>query len=1461
MDFAVSCELEKHDCFLDVKSASGDGKLNENTIDSYSNLLTTLGHINGKYCDLQLELDRINDDLNVYYSSSSKEKDEKVRTAKNTQRCIERLLKNFKQQFSDRMDKLQTNINKFEAEINDFAEQIQGEVINRQILMLIEKGQNNKIDLEKYFKQYYNKQRELAQMNWQMPKYFVTGNDGVTMGFNKDGYLVVLFDNYENQTAIVYSKGRVSSVQDTDGNITSFEYGKGKRIKKIITSDGKTYQLFYEKTKGLLTKITDGNGENTYLGYDNYGFLNSVEDNSRFGVQFTYDMYGRVVTVNQTSQIKVVTDNGVEPSTAKQSKTLATVDYHDSHLTTSVTNELGLVTTYNFDILGKVVNMYEGQYSDPEETTRAKSFEYTDNKKSFTISDDISKKNLIADLLEPDEAIVLQGTVDGNPCAAIKSLEVSDYLFENGVTDYVLSVWAQADSAYVESARSLQYSDDKINATYGITNDSAKKNRKFEVRAVITYEDGECVTFVAGFDWLNTKWQYLAMPIEVKQGKKVTECIIILDYSYNVKSATFDCLSLREGSWTYSEFDEEGKQTYSEDSASRTFTKYFYDDNDKLIKEELTDVKGRVFTSTKEYNARGSLVRSINYAGVVEETVFDEKGRALKKITYNIDDPTSKFYEESKRDDKGKVTADVDESGEYDSVTYTYAPNGEVAVQTDGKGNKTAYGYKDGNLVSISGSADGEETVNTMHRTASLLTKTGNGDTSYNYDYDCWGRSSRFTISGEDYEITREYAGNFNTTTRYADGTSVASETDVHGNTVKQTVTYGDGASEEVRNSYDPETGKLTNSAVDKDGETVYNVSYSYDYKGNTVKEERDGQFALKKEFAYTADNDLESTTYTVGGKTLRYTYETDRTPDRRDAKVGLPCGLEQVLAYDGLGRTKEVALGDNLVKDIYYAKFGDHATNRVSSVWHGVNGIRKENTRYTYDKAGNIETVTENGKLIARYAYDSLNRLVREDNARFGTFTYRYDAAGNILSKTEYAFTFKDELGEAISVKEYSYKQRGWKDQLLSFNGERFEYDVMGNPATYRDRTLTWQGRRLLTFAKDGKSATYTYDFNGVRTSKTATDGTTTIASEFVYDGNNLVAEQRGTKLITYFYGADGIAGFEYDNETYLYRKNVQGDITHIYTEDGQLVAHYVYDAFGNTKILSDDDKKDLSSIGNINPFRYRGYYYDSETGLYYLISRYYDPETGRFISADSIEYLDPETLGGLNLYAYCGNNPVMNVDPTGTFVLTSFAIALIIGIVAGAVIGGAVSGVQAYNEGRRGGELVASIFGGAIIGGAMGAVMVIGGAAGLAATGATVAGFGLTTAGAIGVSVAIGAGAHLTSYLLVNGVHQDKDITVVGAFASIGAGIVDGLSTFFIGYVGGKNGLFNKLGNFKTMDAFYVNMLNTSGKLSLLSRLFYSTSMLFGDTLTKAGCLSIPAAVIRAVINHFFGQIPNVG
>ncbi len=99
--------------------------------------------------------------------------------------------------------------------------------------------------------------------------------------------------------------------------------------------------------------------------------------------------------------------------------------------------------------------------------------------------------------------------------------------------------------------------------------------------------------------------------------------------------------------------------------------------------------------------------------------------------------------------------------------------------------------------------------------------------------------------------------------------------------------------------------------------------------------------------------------------------------------------------------------------------------------------------------------------------------------------------------------------------------------------------------------------------------------------------------------------------------------------------------------------MVEYKYNAWGKCKVLNPDGTENTTEtfIGNVNPFRYRGYYFDTNTGLYYLKSRFYDPETGRFLNADTIDYLEPDTVNGLNLYAYCGNNPIMNVDPSGHF------------------------------------------------------------------------------------------------------------------------------------------------------------------------------------------------------------------
>ena len=195
-----------------------------------------------------------------------------------------------------------------------------------------------------------------------------------------------------------------------------------------------------------------------------------------------------------------------------------------------------------------------------------------------------------------------------------------------------------------------------------------------------------------------------------------------------------------------------------------------------------------------------------------------------------------------------------------------------------------------------------------------------------------------------------------------------------------------------------------------------------------------------------------------------------------------------------------------------------------------------------------------------------------------------------------------------------------------------------------------------------------------------------------------------------------DGIAGFRYNNTTYLFRKNIQGDVTHIYTEGGTLVGQYAYDAWGNCATL-----QDTNGIATLNPFRYRGYYFDQENDLYYLQSRYYDPETCRFVNADDISYLDPETIGGLNLYAYCGNNPVIGVDYNGHFALGTFLIGLavswIISSIASYYLGQhLVSGATSLYGGIQTIATGISLFGYGPIGWVLGGIAIVAGAINIA-------------------------------------------------------------------------------------------------------------------------------------------------
>ena len=221
-----------------------------------------------------------------------------------------------------------------------------------------------------------------------------------------------------------------------------------------------------------------------------------------------------------------------------------------------------------------------------------------------------------------------------------------------------------------------------------------------------------------------------------------------------------------------------------------------------------------------------------------------------------------------------------------------------------------------------------------------------------------------------------------------------------------------------------------------------------------------------------------------------------------------------------------------------------------------------------------------------------------------------------------------------------------------------QYAYDANGNPLTYRDgMSMTWKNsRQLATFTNGDTSISYGYDSGSVRTTKTVNG----VKYTYAYLNGQLMYETRGDAKFYYSYDANGIlynvrytltdGGTEY---SYYYTHNSRGDIVGIYNGVGELKAHYEYDAWGNVISITDNNGNAITSpnhIGNLNPFRYRGYYQDTETGLYYLMSRYYDAVTHRFINADGYFQAGTSILDG-NTFAYCANNPIYSSDPTGAF------------------------------------------------------------------------------------------------------------------------------------------------------------------------------------------------------------------
>ena len=517
--------------------------------------------------------------------------------------------------------------------------------------------------------------------------------------------------------------------------------------------------------------------------------------------------------------------------------------------------------------------------------------------------------------------------------------------------------------------------------------------------------------------------------------------------------------------------------------------------------------------------------------------------------------------------------------------------------------------------------------------------------------------------------------------------------------------------------------------------------------------------------------------------------------------------GLTKVSEFDEFGMLKKVDIhecGNSILSNTYEYKKRSNNSKYISKQIKTEKikvGSETYTRSYESDALGNITKITDSTFGSHSYEYDSRGFLIKADDE-----TYSYDKNGNIVKKGDYTLTYDSNI----------------KDRLVSFNGTKIEYDSSNplNPRKYGSNTYQFEGRRLVRWLYGGGYYDYVYNDEGLRIKKTDYRG---ITWNYIYDGNKLIREKSINNTLDFLYDEyDNLYGFIKDNsEKYLYIRDQLQNIIGITDINGKIVVKYSYDAWGAIKSIIDTSS---SGIGKLNPFRFKGYYYDNESSMYYCKTRYYVPQWGRWLSPDSIEYLNPESINKLNLYTYANNNPVIYYDPDGHMALLCALLILgAIGMVAN-VGSQALTDLAYRNEFKWENYLVAA--GAGFLGGMCYAIPGVGSIVSAAVTS------GLTTAGQMIVS---GEYYDCWDYLIMAG----------------GSAILSGLTAWEFGKIS-NNLSFFKDSNF-ILDNFSKFATNYGG-ITLKSTVILQAAGQIAIRETIAGFVGAPLSGIPGYFDRVY-------
>lgn len=596
--------------------------------------------------------------------------------------------------------------------------------------------------------------------------------------------------------------------------------------------------------------------------------------------------------------------------------------------------------------------------------------------------------------------------------------------------------------------------------------------------------------------------------------------------------------------------------------------------------------------------------------------------------------------------------------------TYIYDEASDLLIeQINGNGGKTEYEY-DSNMNLIRMTAAVSNLTNSLimsneyYYDNDRISSISHNGFQYSFDYGAFG-DIEATYVGDIVYATYDYESGYGSVwskTTYSNGQSISAIYDENNNLTG--ISYDDGLTMAYENIFDKNGTLLktidnqtktiiiyTNQGmiVLNNDKAIYSVEYIDTNKINYTVDDQSYTFHYHELNDDMSGQILYSSETKTGNSSVNTNYITDQKNNvlYRGAKTSDDIATETHYSYQSGGKQSPLVYGQEFVLE---------------------NRNNKYNTSfsYSYDKMGNITAINRNGIITNKYTYDEIGQLIREDDLLTSqSIVYTYDKGGNIVNKE--VCQYGDSLSKTTSVA-YKYEDENWRDKLTSINGNSISYDEIGNPLSYKGNIYNWIGGRALHSidSEDGKHIEYRYDSNGFRIQKDIYTKTSHQSFKYFWNGNVLTTMKVETETAVGKTESNTVAfiyetsttnddwqtpiGFIVDgNQYYLYEKNLSGDVIAIYNEDTQ-VATYQYDAYGN--ITHSEIKANYNK--SFNPFYYRSYQYDSDSNMYYLYSRYYVPEWGRFLNSDI--YVDTSTgLIGTNMFAYADNNPVNTVDPFG--------------------------------------------------------------------------------------------------------------------------------------------------------------------------------------------------------------------